>query len=747
MADTLPQLVALELFVSALNTPDLRTIVSHDEADISTLSIDFVLQISVLNGGTRSGCLAARTSSSAKSLPRWWTDSRPAARLIDGESFLRLLGMLTADTLKRLIELTPFVETPEVLGQLYESFLTVSAIQLDAASVRAKNGRWLSPRALLRLPPDERADAVRLECGLPPSQSARLSSLGDAADEDALSAQLEALKLLTQSRGEAGDWVVTATSARRRSGSHYTPEALVTLAVEQTLAPLLGPEPSAASLLELRICDPAMGSGAFLLGAARWLVKQLRTAWIREQGEAQDLARAEQSIVASCLFGADRNTHAVRVARAALGWVGHVSEDSLNQRLRAGDSLLGPGLSDSEEGDSEPKLIDWGRDYPDIRALDQAGFDAILGNPPWVAYVGRATQPLERATARRYEKLSPGFSKYKTLHGLFCYRAVTLLRAGGRLGFVLPTSVADLAGYAPTRRAHDTLAVVDPELPDIGDGAFDDVFQPCMILLSTRRQQSLGWDATPTVSWTLSRNDIDEPARALLSRIHALPKLPPELFGERGFQTDSSLSTALRRLPQAAPPHTRAIVEGTDVGEFRCGPDRVFADPDALKKKLRKPSDWAEVALYVRQTARYPIACTARGVPFRNSVIAVFPHADISSMALLAFLNSSLCRWYHYQQHRDARQGMPQLKVGHLRSQPSIPPSAHAALAEFGQRLSDKNQGMTPADRAELNRQIYEAFELSATEQALIDSWSSNNPLPKARSKPPSDDTLRRTPG
>jgi type I restriction-modification system DNA methylase subunit len=72
----------------------------------------------------------------------------------------------------------------------------------------------------------------------------------------------------------AGAFVLQPTEARRRSGTFYTPPQLTRPIVETTLRPLLeqlGEKPTAGQVLELKVCDPAMGSGAFLVEACRQL--------------------------------------------------------------------------------------------------------------------------------------------------------------------------------------------------------------------------------------------------------------------------------------------------------------------------------------------------------------------------------------------------------------------------------------------------------------------------------------------
>ena len=84
------------------------------------------------------------------------------------------------------------------------------------------------------------------------------------------------------------------------------------------------------------------------------------------------------------------------------------------------------------------------------------GFDAVVGNPPWVSYAGRAAQPLDRPRRAWYARHYASFRGYRNLQGLFVERATTLGRPGARVALVLPSSMAELDGYAPVREVFDT---------------------------------------------------------------------------------------------------------------------------------------------------------------------------------------------------------------------------------------------------------------------------------------------------
>jgi hypothetical protein len=177
-----------------------------------------------------------------------------------------------------------------------------------------------------------------------------------------------------------GAFVVVLGTDRRETGTHYTPKSLTERIVEETLTPLVYDGPAKGvrraewklkapeQLLDLKICDPAMGSGAFLVQVCRFLSARLVEAWATEEakGRVVDLTgqvhepcisvesmppgvevRAENArrIVAErCLYGVDLNPLAVELAKLSL-WLITVSKGRpfgfLDHSLRRGDSLLG----------------------------------------------------------------------------------------------------------------------------------------------------------------------------------------------------------------------------------------------------------------------------------------------------------------------------------------------------------------------------------------------------------------------
>ncbi len=602
----------------------------------------------------------------------------------------------------------------QALGAVHELLLEYQLERLRHDALCFKPERvWVELRRLADTAKDERLTLLRKCAGISSATARQLGgALACAHGEQGIATALNRWQC---GHAAAGTWVVQPSLARRRSGSHFTPPALAELVVERCLQPLTR-GPNALAPLDIRLCDPAMGAGVFLSQAAQFLAQMLL-----ERKAAGSKQEALHQVIRTCLLGVDVDPRATLIAQLNLfALCGRISPDAelavsdvLQQRLITADALRG-GAEQLKSGRDE-------------------GFDAVLGNPPWVAYVGRAAQPLSPSLADDYKQRFASFGGYRTLQGLFVEQSARLLRPGGRLGLVLPTSMADLAGYAPTRAAHDTLAIPDPELPDFGDNAFDGVFQPCMALLSTRLPSPR---TVPAQAWELARRDLSQQQRELMQRLGRLALMPGELFGERGYQTRPHDRAQLQPIDGDLPPGHRPLRTGTEIAEFELRPPRLQVDPERLQTHLKPPEAWQDVRLFVRQTARFPIATLADGLAFRNSIIAGFESPDHSCFQLLGWLNSSAIRWFHYFSQRDARQGMPQLKVAHLRALPAPPPlhsSCGAELERLGRELGERNQGISVQERALLDELVSTALKLDKADRQLVSDWAERNPPPQPR--------------
>jgi hypothetical protein len=142
----------------------------------------------------------------------------------------------------------------------------------------------------------------------------------------------------------------TKGSARKLTGSYYTPDSLVQQLLKTALDPVLEarlaahPERPVDALLSLTIIDPACGSGHFLLAAARRVADRVALARTDGHPRPEDYRRALRDVIAHCIFGVDRNPMALELARMALWLEAYTPETPLafiDHHLVCGDALLG----------------------------------------------------------------------------------------------------------------------------------------------------------------------------------------------------------------------------------------------------------------------------------------------------------------------------------------------------------------------------------------------------------------------
>ena len=146
---------------------------------------------------------------------------------------------------------------------------------------------------------------------------------------------------------------LVAGSERKQTGSYYTPRELVHALIESALVPVLeerlaaahGREAKREALLALRVCDPAAGSGHFLLAAARRIAVELARVETGEEAPSPEAYRdALRQVIRHCIYAVDKNALAVDLCKVALWIEGHsggLPLSFLDHHVKHGDSLVG----------------------------------------------------------------------------------------------------------------------------------------------------------------------------------------------------------------------------------------------------------------------------------------------------------------------------------------------------------------------------------------------------------------------
>lgn len=194
----------------------------------------------------------------------------------------------------------------------------------------------------------------------------------------------------------------TKGNTRKLTGSYYTPDSLVQELIKSALEPVIAqtvkanPERPVEALLSLTICDPACGSGHFLLSAARRLADEValhRAAAEREGGAPTpaDYRHALRDVVSRCIYGVDKNPMAIQLAKTAL-WLEAYSPDRplsfVDHHLRVGDALLGV---------LDPKVLEHG--------IPDEAYTALSGDDKEIA---KALKKQNKADLKSWRQIAGG---------------------------------------------------------------------------------------------------------------------------------------------------------------------------------------------------------------------------------------------------------------------------------------------------------------------------------------------------
>ena len=307
----------------------------------------------------------------------------------------------------------------------------------------------------------------------------------------------------------AGETVDKTKTKRKKDGVFYTPKYITKYIVENTvgklcvdkrpLAPKGGISPKLPKkekqqyfealkdyrswLLQLSICDPACGSGAFLNQTLDFLInehKYIDELQAKLFGDAMVLSDVEKSILENNLFGVDLNEESVEIAKLSL-WLRTAQPNrklnDLNNNIKCGNSLI------DDVAIAGDKAFNWQQEFPQIFA--KGGFDMVIGNPPYVKLetIKGISDDLSKLQYSTFEKRGD-------LYILFVEKGFQILKENGKISYIMPNKWLQ-AGYGKPLRefflTQNLMMLIDFGDLQIFEGA---TTYPCIFIAEKNQPQN-----------------------------------------------------------------------------------------------------------------------------------------------------------------------------------------------------------------------------------------------------------------
>lgn len=565
---------------------------------------------------------------------------------------------------------------------------------------------------------------------------------------------------------------------RKVGGVYYTATDIVRRIVQETMTAELSEEKSIETLRRKRksrpvsVLDPACGSGSFLIEAYQELLHWHLAEYIADaekwsRGRSPKIieigaggyrlsADERKRILLDHIFGVDVDPQAVEVTKLSLllkVLEGETDETvdaqlrlfharalpDLDTNVRCGNSLLGGdfyGLAGAKDLPAEVLVrlnpFDWASEFPDVMA--QGGFTCVIGNPPYVL-MQNAGLPLQES----YLSINYKSARYKIdTYIMFMERGVQLLRSGGRLGFITPTSFL-LNRHAMTLREllldscrADLLRInLYPAFPGasvdttVSVWTKDDSGQGrCRIELAHRPSTRLElnpvrqktWQTTPRKSFLAL---LDDDAVELVNTMHdgsvLLGSFATAYFGIQTYDRTRHVRTS----PLGN--RWKPALDGANINPFVVAHPTEYVDtaPNAIKSG-GDSRVYERERIGVRQIGSRPIAALLpAGWYSLNTIYNIYPvvETEYDLRFVLALLNSAAMGEFWRVMNYDYKPTFPKIKKDALLGVP-VPeidfgtPSSrrgHDAICDLVDRrmsvASALSTAKRPAERERLTRQ------------------------------------------
>ncbi len=429
-------------------------------------------------------------------------------------------------------------------------------------------------------------------------------------------------------------------------------------------------------LLQLTICDPACGSGAFLNQALDFLINEHR--YIDELqaklfGDAMVLSDFEKNILENNLFGVDLNEESVEIAKLSL-WLRTAQPNrklnDLNNNIKCGNSLID---DPTVAGD---KAFNWQSEFPSVFA--KGGFDVVIGNPPYVPteYISEGDKLfLEKTYASAFGRIN--------LYPIFYERGIDVIRENGLIGFITPYTILKNQYYKEARKYILQKSKIIELIDFKGATVFDDAAVDSIILILKKGsvlqysfkqisniksfENNIYDEDCFDVSEVLENEDLSmliSTNDKLIKRIvkNSIP-LKNILNFNQGIITGDNIKFLTFELSEL----TRKVITGSDFNRYNISSTNKMIIYDVAKLHRPRKKEIFEVTekILLRQTGAYPICMIDNEQFYTLDTVhnGLLIDNAYSLKYLLALLNSKFLRFVYRSQINEEGKVFAQVKI------------------------------------------------------------------------------------
>jgi len=456
-------------------------------------------------------------------------------------------------------------------------------------------------------------------------------------------------------------------------------------------------------LLNITICDPACGSGAFLNQTLEYLMEEHRYIDELESqllGAGFTFPGVENHILENNIFGVDINEESIEIAKLSL-WLRTAKRyrklTSLNNNIKCGNSLIDdPQVA----GD---KAFSWGKEFPSV--FEKGGFDIVIGNPPYVLCQPSNT---DEKTLNSYKSFEVASYKIDLFH-LFFEKSIHNLNPTGILGFISPNTYLTNKYIKPLRNFILKTSCIEQLILHEESVFLDaDVDVATIILNKKRKTKNLisilktfknhFYSVSEKLQDDWSKDDdmifnFKDDFTFNFSNCIKLGDVFNTYFGIQAYDRNSSISN--EKIDDDYLP----IIDGGEILPYQYSiPSKFF---NYKNENIKSGGDWSVYSkerILVRQIGQIPVVGLCKeNILASNTLYSIYPKNENYHLNyLLVLLNSKLLKSYWLSKYSDGKLLFPKIKGYQIKELPIKEISLHAQqpFIEIGDVMLKLNKGL-----------------------------------------------------